>query len=76
MEDVNDKKTIREIVTKVLKPYIFYLLTVIKSYQVYSHLANGHYAEDQVPFYWKIANWSHVIGAILQELVRLGRYLS
>lgn len=27
-----------------------------------------------MPFYWKIANWSHSLGDILKEVVRLGRY--
>ena len=74
IEDHNDKSSVKEIVSKIMRPYAFYLLTILKSYQLYGQLVNGSHEEEEAPFQWKLANWSHLIGGILRELIRLGRY--
>ena len=71
---MSDKKSKVEIVNKVIRPYVYYLLKVVKSYELYANLVNGSHEDEDAPFQWKLANWSNQLGNIVLELVRLGRY--
>lgn len=41
--DRTDKETTTEIIKKIIKPYVFHLQKIIKSYQTYSALVRNDY---------------------------------